>query len=470
MAQENRGYPEGRNGRRYPRSDDNKQRSQQIPHQRAAGSHQRAAGSHDGQTSTRSPYGQTNSSRQASTSNHFQQTPYGQARPAQQRSASGHSQQASYGQARSPQHSRSVQPTRPGQAGRPSQQPTRPGQVAGSSQQPPRSAQGGRTSQRTAYTGQAGRPSQRPSHQIPRNSQPASPQSSPNPKKGKGLRIVMVVAALVAVLSIGALVLIGVSYWQGQKAYDGVASQAFETPIETDTLLSDIQVDWDALRAINPDIVAWIYIPDSQVNYPVVHTDSNDTYLTKDFQGNEGGWWMPTYGTIFLTAENSPNFTDDNNIIQGHHLLNGSMFALLADMQDEAVFNAHRDIYLLTPEGNYHLKSFAIVHSEANEPIAQTSFSSSEAMQKYVQDKMDRNLVTADPAGPTASEVDQLFTLSTCDGGGADGHYVLFCTVEDYASLSASADSVNTSLANPDAAGDVESASEEITNETEKAA
>lgn len=444
MAQENRGYPKGRNSRRYPRSDGKEPRAQRTPYQRTADSH-------EGQASKQASYGQANSSRQASTNSR--------------------SQQASYGQTRSPQRSHVTQSARPGQPGRPSQQTSRPGYVGRSTQQPPRSGQpGGRPSQRATYPSRASRPSQQPPRQNPRNPQPASPQSSPKPKNGKGLRVVMVLAALVAVLSIGVLILIGVSYWQGQKAYDDVASQAFETPIEADTLLSDIQVDWDALRAINPDIVAWIYIPDSQVNYPVVHTDSNDTYLTKDFQGNEGGWWMPTYGTIFLTAENSPDFTDDNNIIQGHHLLNGSMFALLADMEDEAVFNAHRDIYLLTPEGNYHLKSFAIVHSEANEPIAQTSFSSSEAMQEYVQDKIDRNLVTVDPAGPTASEVDQLFTLSTCDGGGADGHYVLFCTVEDYASLGASADSENDSLADPDAAGDIESASEDITNETEEAA
>lgn len=173
--------------------------------------------------------------------------------------------------------------------------------------------------------------------------------------KGKGSRgpwrVVFWIALVVLVASLAVLGALLFSYWQGQNAYDEIAEQAFEAPQDVEgTALEDLQVDWDALRAINPDVVGWIYIPGTIVNYPIVHTDNDEHYLTYDFNGQQG--WGATFGSIFLQAANTGDFSDANNIIYGHHLNNGSMFACLADMQDDAGFNEHRTVYLLTPQGN----------------------------------------------------------------------------------------------------------------------
>ena len=79
------------------------------------------------------------------------------------------------------------------------------------------------------------------------------------------------------------------------------------------TSLADFTVDWDALKAINPDTVGWIYIPGTVVNYPIVQAADDEKYLTHDFKGSEG--WIATFGAIFLAAENSSDFSDPNNII-----------------------------------------------------------------------------------------------------------------------------------------------------------
>ena len=62
--------------------------------------------------------------------------------------------------------------------------------------------------------------------------------------------------------------------------------------------LADLTVDWDALRAVNPDIVAWVYVPDSPINYPVVQGDDNEEYLHKAFWWGLRGW-LASAGTIF---------------------------------------------------------------------------------------------------------------------------------------------------------------------------
>ena len=118
---------------------------------------------------------------------------------------------------------------------------------------------------------------------------------------------------------------------RASTAYDSLAEEAFDAPEDVaGTSLADLTVDWDALRAINPDVVGWIYVPGTKVNYPIMHSGDDETYLTRDFYGNEGGWWMADYGAVFLSGGNRPDFTDTNNIVYGHNLLNGSMFADIA--------------------------------------------------------------------------------------------------------------------------------------------
>ena len=69
----------------------------------------------------------------------------------------------------------------------------------------------------------------------------------------------------------------------------------------------------------------------------------------KFFNGQQA--WGATYGSIFLSAANAADFSDANNIVYGHHLNNGSMFAAIADFENADQFNAHRTAYILTPQG-----------------------------------------------------------------------------------------------------------------------
>ena len=280
------------------------------------------------------------------------------------------------------------------------------------------------------------------------------------PKKGGPWRVVFWIALVVLVVALVALGAIGLSYWQGQKAYEDVAGQAFQAPTDIEgTSLADMTVDWDALKAINPDTVGWIYIPGTTVNYPIVHTTDNEKYLTHDFQGSEG--WIATFGAIFLSAENAADFSDPNNIIYGHHLNNGSMFAAVAGFADEAQFDEHRTVFILTPEGSYRLSTFSLVHVAADDPLAQTTFSDDAERTLYVQDKIDRSVVVPDGGVPAAADIKHLFALATCDNLASDGRYVLFCSVEE-SSVAGSADIAGGSAVDPEAATAIDDAAKGI--------
>ena len=189
-------------------------------------------------------------------------------------------------------------------------------------------------------------------------------------------RVVFVVSLVVFIAALIGLGAIAFQYISQQRAYGDL--EQYATVSDSENLaLSDLTVDWDALTAINPDIVAWIYVPGSPINYPVVQGDDNEEYLHKAFDGSTG--WLASAGTIFLDSANASDFSDQNSALYGHHMNDGSMFASLSNWQNNDEFNAHRDIYLLTPQGNYRLKTFAMVKTTGDDALVQTTFGSEES-------------------------------------------------------------------------------------------
>ncbi len=239
-------------------------------------------------------------------------------------------------------------------------------------------------------------------------------------------RVVFAVSLIVLIAALVGLGAIAFQYISQQRAYDDLEQYASLSDSENKAL-SDLTVDWDALRAVNPDIVAWIYIPDSPINYPVVQGDDNEEYLHKAFDGSTG--WLASAGTIFLDCSNAPDFSDRNSALYGHHMNDGSMFASLSDWQSDDEFNAHRDIYVLTPEGNYRLKTFALVKTTGNDALVQTSFSGDESYQSYIQDKLDRSVTTQQGEALSVKDIHQSMLFSTCEYSQTDGRAVLFAAV-----------------------------------------
>ncbi len=124
--------------------------------------------------------------------------------------------------------------------------------------------------------------------------------------------------------------------------------------------VAPILVDFDALRAVNSDVQGWIYCEDTVINYPVVRADDNDYYLHRSYDGTAN-----VSGSIFMEALNAPGFYDSNTILYGHHMKNGSMFASLDSWFDQAYYEAHPVMWLLTPEQDYKLVLFSGYNTSA---------------------------------------------------------------------------------------------------------
>ena len=244
-------------------------------------------------------------------------------------------------------------------------------------------------------------------------------------------RIVTIIASIVLVGSLVALGVIGFSYWQGQDQYNKLREQSgLELPSDKESVsLAEMTIDWDSLRETNPDIVGWIVMPDTDIDYPIVQTTDNEYYLNHSFDKSQN--WLAAYGTIFLDATNNSQFLDSCNFIYGHHMDDGSMFAFLDKLTSQDNFDENRTIYILTPRGNLRLTTFASVVTNGSDAIVQTNFSSAEDMDSYIMDKINRSRVTAEDAVEPALASTKIFGMSTCDYSVSDGRAILFSYVAE---------------------------------------
>lgn len=139
--------------------------------------------------------------------------------------------------------------------------------------------------------------------------------------------------AIVAVLLMLLAVYAGYALWDNQQVYAAAA--------EVRTSLLELKPAEDepsfaALRAVNPDVCAWVTLDGTGVDYPVVQGEDNLTYVNTDVYGN-----FSLSGAIFLDSRCASDFTDGYGLLYGHHMVSGQMFGDLEKYQDAAFLETH---------------------------------------------------------------------------------------------------------------------------------
>ena len=179
-----------------------------------------------------------------------------------------------------------------------------------------------------------------------------------------------------------------------------------------------ILVDFETLQADNSDVVGWIYSPDTPINYPVVQAKDNKTYLRRDFYGD-----YLYSGSIFVDSRNRPITKETNFLIYGHNMKDQSMFGSLPNYQRQAYYEAHSELFYLTPQRNYRLEPLAGLVVDTKDMIFQTT-PDEEAFAQHIE-----ACIAKAGFGPkTTYEMgDVIVTLSTCSYEFKNARYVLVC-------------------------------------------
>lgn len=187
-----------------------------------------------------------------------------------------------------------------------------------------------------------------------------------------------------------------------------------EAESETTAAPSEIpfDVDWDMLRQTNSEIIAWLYCPDTVINYPVVQSTDNEKYLTVNFSGNYN-----VGGAIFADYNSVIGIRSSHLIIYGHNMKDSSMFGTLQKFADEDYVKEHPVFYLLTPDQAYRVDLLDCLTIGATLDNYPNYFSESGSLESYVG-RLSSMAYWVNYAADYQNH--QLLTMSTCTGSDAE--------------------------------------------------
>ena len=189
---------------------------------------------------------------------------------------------------------------------------------------------------------------------------------------------------------------------------------------------SNAGIDLDACLAQNRDFAAWLSIPGTKINYPVVRSDNTEYYLSHLFTGKQS-----KLGCLFSLTSSDYQTPSKNIAIYGHHISHSdAMFSTLMNYKDDSYCAAHSWICLNSLYGERTYRVFAVLNMTVSDWDAATAvFSSVESFQRFINRAVKKSMVDT---GVQVMAEDNILTLITCDRsyGGASGRLIVMAVQE----------------------------------------
>ena len=176
----------------------------------------------------------------------------------------------------------------------------------------------------------------------------------------------------------------------------------------------------EELQRLNPDVIGWLTVPDTPIDYPLMQGEDDLEYVNHDVMGE-----YTLSGAIFLSSQNSADFTDSYSLIYGHHMENRAMFGCLPEFLQPEFLQAHKTGTLCLPDRTLTLEFFACVETDAMDSwlynVSRAGGSRAE-LAAHIQSL----------GGPAAGELPQsecIAAFSTCSEARTNGRVVLLAKV-----------------------------------------
>ena len=194
------------------------------------------------------------------------------------------------------------------------------------------------------------------------------------------------------------------------------------TPTETETerMLQVIE-----LQKENPDVVGWLEIEGTDINYPVLQSDDNEYYMTHTYQKE-----YSKDGSLFLDKDYDWELPSTNLLIYGHNNQNDTMFHNLLDYENESFYKKHPTIKFTTDKEDAEYEIIAVffsrVYYESEENVFRYYYflnaENEQEFNDYIENSKKASIYET---GKTAEYGDQLITLSTCSYHTEDGRFAI---------------------------------------------
>ncbi len=227
---------------------------------------------------------------------------------------------------------------------------------------------------------------------------------------------------LVSLLAAGLILLMllygGYSLWDTAMVFNGAFLSSDLLQFKPAAGDPDSNPTLAELQAINPDVLGWLTIDDTHIDYPVVIGETDMEYVNKDVYGD-----FALSGSIFMDSDNARDLSDAYTLVYGHHMDNGAMFGDVVEFVNTDYFESHQTGTLYLPDATYTIEIFACVQVDAfdsmiYDPLAQDG-DVSELLHYVDEIAVQSRYIGVQPT-------DKVIGLSTCAEAETNGRVVIF--------------------------------------------
>lgn len=195
-----------------------------------------------------------------------------------------------------------------------------------------------------------------------------------------------------------------------------------EENTEKPDILMEREIDFDVLKDKNEDIIAWLYIPGTPVDYPVCRGKDSEFYLHHNAEKEKN-----ILGSLFVPPENNPDLNDTHIIIYGHNMKQGQMFGELSNYEDEDFFKENPYVYLYTPQQNRTYLVYSVYRCEPESLTFTAGFLPGTKEYMEWQSYSIGNQIYVTGAEGLVNSNSRILTLATCADGNRKQRLVVNC-------------------------------------------
>lgn len=242
------------------------------------------------------------------------------------------------------------------------------------------------------------------------------------------LVFVIVVFALAFLSAGGYIVIKGVMNSESKNEYSSLAGSyaaqedtAITSPSDINIQKAENPIDFESLIKKNSDIYSWLYIPNTNINYPVCrHAIDDNFYLNHDIYGN-----YSYAGAIYSQFCNARDFKDRVTVLYGHNMADGSMFADLHKYKDKSFFDKNKYFYIYTQDRKLTYEVVSSFVYDDRHIVNTFDFSNDKVFKDYLDMILDPRSVSSNVRKNVLLDADdKIVVLSTCLNSG-EGRYLV---------------------------------------------
>lgn len=212
---------------------------------------------------------------------------------------------------------------------------------------------------------------------------------------------------------------------ESTKQIEEIANGSIENKNKAEyAKLTEILSEFKNIYEKNTDLIGWINLPDTLIDYPVLQRDDNEYYLNHDFYGD-----ISKHGSIFMDCKNDVLLPSTNLILYGHNMKDGTMFSALRKYKDQSFFENHKIIsfHTIYEKSQYEIISVFLskVYLKNEDVFKYYQFvhaSNHEEFDEFYHNIKELSLYDTNNE---AQYGDTFITLSTCDYTTEDGRLVV---------------------------------------------